>query len=88
MAAHTGSLESFPNECDELGHLYWPWELLPSYDDRHTQTGFLDSFLNECDEQGSLSHLNGSPPISEEEMDSEMEHMTADQKDQAWVPTT
>ena len=49
------------------------------------QTGPLDSFPNECDELGSLSHLNGLDPINEEEMDSETEHMTADQ---AWVPTT
>ena len=66
----------------------WGWALLPgfpSYGDRHTQTGALDSFLNECDELGSLSHLNGLDPINEEEMDSETEHMTADQ---AWVPTT
>ena len=58
------------------------------YEDRHIQTGALDSFLNECDELGSLSHLNGLNPIYEEEMDSETEHMTAYQEDQAWVPTT
>jgi hypothetical protein len=87
MAAHTGSLDSFPNECDDLGHLYWPWQLLPC--DRHTQhVSGLDSYLNECDELGSLSHLNGLNPIYEEEMDSETEHMTAYQEDQAWVPTT
>ena len=70
----------------------WPWTLVaefPSYDDRHIQTGSLDSFLKECDELGSpLTHLNGLGPISEEETDSETGHMTADQTDQAWVPTT
>ena len=69
----------------------WPWALVadfPSYDDRHTQTGSIDRFLNECDELGSLTHLNRLGPIPEEEMDSETGHMTADQEDQAWVPTT
>ena len=61
----------------------WPWpviaDLLPSYDDRHiVQTGSLDSFL----------HAYPSPGLPDEEMDSETGHTTADQKDQALVPTT
>ena len=61
----------------------WPWaviaDLLPSYDDRHTvPTGSLDSFLN----------AYPSPGLPDEEMDSETGHTTADQKDQALVPTT
>ena len=67
----------------------WPWELVedfPSYDDRHiVLTGSLDSFLSERHDLDSpLTHLN-SLGLDEEEMDSETEHMTADQ---AWVPTT
>ena len=71
----------------------WPWffiaDLLPPYDDRHTvPTGSIDSFLNGYSQQDSpLTHRN-SLGLSEEEMDSETGHMTADPKDQAWVPTT
>ena len=71
----------------------WPWVVLshdlPSYDDRHiVQTGSLDSFLSaRHDLDSPLTHLN-SLGLDEEEMDSETGHMTADQEDQAWVPTT
>ena len=60
-----------------------PWaliaDLLPSYEHRHTvPTGSLDSFLSQYSSRG----------LPDEEMDSETGHTTADQKDQALVPTT
>ena len=66
-----------------MSPMHEPWaliaHLLPSYENRHTvPTGSLDSFL----------HQYSSPGLPDEEMDSETGHTTADQKDQALVPTT